>query len=129
MNSRTFTDKHPIHAHIITEAQPAQTLSKPLNPLHTQAMVDEINQTMVGGYARHSHRRTGKTTASALAVISQAIFNPGKQIPIVDHHPTHQASRYKARMIADMIQALDLKHMVIGSDKLGDQHLTFGVKS
>jgi len=87
------------------------------HPLHDAEFLKMIGE-------KNSDRRTGRSTAYAFRLISEAIFHPNIPIRIVDHYGTHEANRMLAQMIGDIIQKMGLKHMTINGAKLT---LTFGL--
>jgi hypothetical protein len=122
-----FTGKHPIHEQTQTEGKPrGSAFDKPLHPLHTQEMVDQINQQLVGGYAWHHHRRQGKSTAAALKYIAKAVEHPGVPIILLDHYGTSQSNQHLSRMVVDLIHKLDLQHMHVSRNRQGNFSLVFG---
>ncbi len=54
-------------------------------------------------------RGTGRTTAIAFELISQAIKNPGVEIKIRDHHGTHQSNSYLLSLIDTILGKLELQ--------------------
>jgi hypothetical protein len=80
------------------------------HPLHDKEFIEK--------FPSATDRRTGRSTAIALRTITWAIENPDQPISIRDHHPTIKAHQFLARMIADMIQKLELQHLTINRAKL-----------
>lgn len=84
-----------------------------MHPLHDEQFLFMLEQMRNG-----NDRRTGRSTAYALRIISEAILSPGKPIRIIDHYGTHEANRMLATMIAQMIDKLGLKYMTIRQSDL-----------
>jgi len=85
------------------------------HPLH-----DEEFLAMIG---KDSDRRTGRSTAYAFRLISDAILHPGKPIRIVDHYGTHEANKMLAQMILQIIEQTGLQYLKINQASCT---LTFG---
>lgn len=65
-----------------------------------------------------SDRKTGRSTAYAFRLISEAILHPGKPIRIIDHYGTHEANRMLAKMIFDIIKKTGLQYLTINNASL-----------
>ena len=85
------------------------------HPLHDEEFISIVG--------KDSHRRTGRSTAYAFRLISEAILHPGKPIRIIDHFGTHESNRMLAHMISDIIEKTGLKYLTINGASLT---LTFG---
>ena len=81
------------------------------HPLHDAEFL-----AMVG--KKNLDRRTGKSTAQAHRLISEAILHPGKPIRIFDHYGTHEANKMLAQMILDIIEKTGLKFLRINQATL-----------
>ena len=88
------------------------------HPLHTPEFIADVVKA-TGRYP--GDRYTGRSTAIALRLIAEAIESPRKPIPIRDHYGTSLADRYLRQAMQDMVDKLDLKHMVFT-----DTTITFG---
>lgn len=86
------------------------------HPLH-----DKLFLALIG--EKNTDRRTGRSTAYALRLISDAILQPGQPIRIIDHYGTHEANRMLATMIMDIIEKTGLQYLTINRANLT---LTFG---
>lgn len=86
------------------------------HPLHDAEFLSKIGE-------KHSDRRTGRSTAYAFRLISEAILHPGKPIRIIDHYGTHESNRMLANMILEIIAKTNLKYLTINQANLT---LTFG---
>lgn len=71
--------------------------------LHDEAFIQLVGE--------NSPRRTGRTTAMALAILSQAIVRPGQKIYVNDHHGTHRAALHLMNMTKDFAEKLGLQFM------------------
>lgn len=58
-----------------------------------------------------SDRQCGKSLSLALGYISEALANPGKNVYVVDHYPTHAADRDLFNTIGSLIDQMGLKHI------------------
>ena len=85
------------------------------HPLHDEEFI-----AMMG---KDSDRKTGRSTAYAFRLISDAILHPGKPIRIVDHYGTHEANKMLAQMILQIIKQTDLQYLKINQASCT---LTFG---
>ena len=56
-----------------------------------------------------SYRFSGRSTALALHAIADAMQNPNKQIPIVDHHPGREANEHLLKTTANVVEKLSLE--------------------
>lgn len=91
-----------------------------LHPLHTaDSLFAEMKET--ARYPDYS-RRTGRSTAIALHVISQAINNPHQPIRFEDHHRSAEANHHLGQMIVHYCGMLRLEHMQVSPR---DYTLTF----
>ena len=81
------------------------------HPLH-----DKLFLALIG--EKYTDRRTGRSTALAFRIISDAILNPNMPIRIIDHHGTHQADRMLANMIMDVIEKTGLQYLTINGANL-----------
>ena len=86
-----------------------------IHPLH-----DEEFLAMIG---KDSDRRTGRSTAYAFRLISDAILHPGQPIRIIDHHCTHESNKMLAQMILRIIEQTGLQYLKINQASCT---LTFG---
>jgi len=86
------------------------------HPLHDAEFL-----AMIGD--KNSDRRTGRSTAYAFKLISEAIFHPGQPIRIIDHYGTHEANKMLAQMIMRIIEQTGLNYLEINKATLT---LTFG---
>ena len=64
-------------------------------------------------------RRTGKSTAQALVVLSQAIQNPGEPVTIVDHAGAGRASQHLAYLVEHIADSIGLLYIKVEKDKRG----------
>lgn len=93
-----------------------------MHPLHDDRFIAALHRDATGDL----RRRTGRSTAKAMQLLSDAILNPGKMIVINDHDiPDGHRSRYARasdvrRMMQDMVKVLGLEHM-----QFTDQTVTF----
>jgi len=62
---------------------------------------------MVPTVAELFNRATFRSTQLALLTIVEAIENPGKAIPVVDHHGTRMANDHLMRMVMRIANALE----------------------
>jgi hypothetical protein len=81
------------------------------HPLHDAEFLAMIGK-------KNSDRRTGRSTAYAFRLISEAILHPGKPIRIIDHYGTHEANKMLAKMILDIIEKTGLKFLRINQATL-----------
>lgn len=90
------------------------------HPLHSiDFIVDCYRST-----GRHpGERRTGRSTARALLLLSSAITHQGKTITIEDHHGTRLADTFLRKTMQDMCVKLGLQHM-----QFSDNTVTFKLK-
>ena len=86
------------------------------HPLHDAEFLAMIGQ-------ENADRRTGRSTAYAFRLISEAILHPGQPIRIVDHYGTHEANKMLANMTWGIIKKTGLQHLSINQANLT---LTFG---
>lgn len=96
-----------------------------LHPLHSQGIVELWDRDQAGGYQANKSRRTGRTTAIALKAISDAIREPGRLIPLIDHHRGFEAARHLRHVVDDSVHALELREMNL-IDRNGTYFLCFG---
>jgi hypothetical protein len=89
-------------------------MTHPLHDADFLAMIGEEN----------ADRRTGRSTAQAFRIISDAIFHIGMPIRIIDHHGTHEANKMLAQMIMRIIEQTGLNYLEINKATLT---LTFGI--
>jgi hypothetical protein len=82
-----------------------------MHPLHTAEFL-----TMFG--KKNTDRRTGRSTALAFRIISDAILNPNMPIRIIDHYGTHEANRMLANMVSDIIEKTGLQYLTINGANL-----------
>lgn len=106
-----------------------------MNPKVQKALAKKfrISEAMAGDL---EYRRTGRSTARALAIIAEAIMYSNKEISIWDHSthfntkpshsPTHEINRRLAKSILKIIKDLDLKYMKVS---LCELTLTFDLKA
>ena len=85
------------------------------HPLHDKEFL-----AMIG---KDSDRRTGRSTAYAFRLISDAILHPGRPIRIIDHYGTHEANRMLAQMILQIVEQTGLQYLKINQ---ANCTLTFG---
>jgi len=83
-------------------------MTHPLHDAEFLAMIAEKNP----------DRRTGRSTAQAFRLISDAILNPGKPIKIVDHYGTNEANKMLSWMIECVIEQTGLKYLKINKATL-----------
>lgn len=102
-------------------------VKKALHPLHSQFIVELWDKDQAGGYQANKCRRTGRTTAIALKAISDAISEPGRLIPLIDHHRGFEAARHLRHMVDDSVLALELREMNL-IDRNGTYFLCFGTE-
>jgi hypothetical protein len=57
-------------------------------------------------------RRTGKSTAIALRILAEAIDNPNKWVPVVDHHDKRSSHMALLDKVQKLSCKLDLKFMI-----------------
>jgi hypothetical protein len=81
------------------------------HPLH-----DKLFLALIG--KKNTDRRTGRSTALAFRLISDAILNPNMPIRIIDHYGTHQANMMLANMIVDIIEKTGLQYLTINGANL-----------
>lgn len=86
------------------------------HPLHDAEFLAMIGQ-------ENADRRTGRSTAYAFRLISEAILHPGQPIRIIDHYGTHEANRMLAKTTWDIIEKTGLQYLTINQANLT---LTFG---
>jgi len=86
------------------------------HPLHDAEFL-----AMIGD--KNSDRRTGRSTAYAFRLISEAILHPSQPIRIIDHYGTHEANKMLAQMIMNIIEQTGLNYLEINIATLT---LTFG---
>jgi hypothetical protein len=86
------------------------------HPLHDAEFLALIGE-------QNADRRTGRSTAYAFRLISEAILHPGQPIRIIDHYGTHEANRMLAKMTGDIIEKTGLQYLTINQANLT---LTFG---
>lgn len=67
----------------------------------------------------YSGRRTGKSTAQALSVLSLAIQNPGKPVTIVDHAGGGKPSQYLAFLVEHIAGTIGLRYIKVKRDSQG----------
>lgn len=80
-----------------------------MNPLHTPQFVAEM--VLNSGLYFDATRRTGRSTAKALRLLSVAIENPNKSVSIIDHFDTPSAHRELLHTMRAMCERLGLEHM------------------
>jgi hypothetical protein len=85
--------------------------------MRTEAGAAMMNRLLPKEYqtSETAGRRTGKTTAIALRAISDAIANPGRRVPLIDHFYPDQrrADRHLADMARAYIHMLGLQFMTV----------------
>lgn len=94
---------------------PGRQNTQRLHPLHTPALLNQMVLSS-GCYADVS-RCTGRSTALALRLIAEAIENPGKAVPLRDHHNTTPAHDHFCRLVHAMTGMLRLQHMHVHSEQ------------
>jgi len=82
-----------------------------MHPLHDAEFIAMIGE-------NNSDRRTGRSTAYAFRLISEAILHPEKPIRIVDHYGTHEANRMLAKMIMHIVERTELQCLTINQANL-----------
>jgi hypothetical protein len=88
-------------------------MTHPLHDAEFLAMIGEKN----------SDRRTGRSTAYAFRLISEAILHPDQPIRIIDHYGTHETNKMLSQMIMNIIEQTGLNYLEINEATLT---LTFG---
>lgn len=81
-----------------------------LNPLHSIDWI--VGMMRFSGEYVDPARATGRTTSLALRLLAQAIATPHVWVDIRDHHPTHAASQNLRRLMQEIADRLNLKHLV-----------------
>lgn len=73
----------------------------------------------LGGYGVVGPDRCcGKSLAIALGCISDALGNPGLEVPIVDHHPTRAADMHLFHTVVSLIDQINLKHITMNRARM-----------
>ncbi len=85
--------------------------TKKLHPLHSPKFIFDFMRS-TGEYFP-AERGTGRTTALALRIIAQAIEDPHREYPIVDHQDTIIANRSLAERVNAMVSCLGLAHITV----------------
>lgn len=95
-------------------------MTEKLHPLHTiEFIADALRAT--GEYP--GLRRTGRSTAQALRLISECIQRPGVWMQPHDHHGTTTANRQLLCLIQDTVAKLELTGFSFQDTRMG-----FGVQ-
>jgi len=81
------------------------------HPLHDAEFLAMIGK-------KNTDRKTGRSTADAFRLISDAILHPDKPIRIVDHYGSHEANKMLANIICDIIEKTGLKYLTINQATL-----------
>lgn len=92
-------------------------------------MLDRATRASIvaSGNTIEESRRTGRTTGFVLGCISEAMMYPGRLVSLTEPGFTsHIMKRYTANAVIDMINRLELKHMVV-SEKNGGWTLLYSL--
>ena len=80
-----------------------------LHPLHS---VEFVAQYLTATATYPGSRRTGRSTASALALLSTCIRQPYKWFLISDHHGSVQADQHLKNLVCDLAGKMGLINFV-----------------
>ena len=86
------------------------------HPLHSMEFITNC-LVVTGCYP--GQRRTGRSTALALRLISESIKRPGEWLSIKDHHDSRMADHHLRQMIQDIVLKLGLEGFTFREDKIG----------
>ena len=81
------------------------------HPLHDKEFLSIVGK-------KNADRKTGRSTAQAFRIISDAILHIGMPIRIIDHHGTHEANKMLAQMIMSIIEQTGLNYLKINKATL-----------